>query len=183
MTSNHQPQSPNNNNRRPRMGFLHWFLVFLLFMAVALLDKFSSVYINTMYVKLIVWLVPLTLLSFWLGWILFGYRSVRLRPVIFLGVLLLCWGNAFLRWGADWKTQNILYESLSNPKLAIEYQMRGDRFSFGYKERIVKREKIMPFVDYINDIDTSALQHSAWRRVDRVVNELRLKDYQDIPSY
>lgn len=164
------------------MGFFEWFIVFLISTVVLIVERVTPVYINNSYVRLVLYVISVSLFSFWIGWILFGFKAVRKRKLIFAIVLAICALKAFLTWGGDWKTQTILYNNNLSGCKTIEFQMRGDWYAFGYKNRIVERKRILPFFDLITDIDTSKLDKRTWKRVDKKVNELKLKDFNDIPS-
>ena len=85
----------------------------------------------------------------------------------------LCFIQSFLTWGGDWKTQTILYKNLTNENKTIEFQMRGDRFSFGYKKRVINRLKLLPGFDWTTDIDTTTINHRQWRKINLYVNEMK----------
>ena len=102
--------------------------------------------------------------------------------LIFTMVLVVCFFKAFLTWGGDWKTQTILYANKQTDSKTIEFQMRADWYAFGYKKRIVERKRIMPFFDYVTDVDTTKLDKSAWTRIDKKVNQLKLNNFNDTPS-
>lgn len=75
-----------------------------------------------------------------------------------------------------------MYADSTDDNRRIEFQMRGDWYAFGYKKRIVERKKIIPFFDLIYDADTTKLDKSVWKRADRRINQLKLKNFNDIPS-
>jgi len=164
------------------MGFFEWFIVFLISTGVIAVERFTPVYINNSYVRLFFYIVSASLFSFWAGWILFGFKAVKKRKLIFFTVAGLCVLKAYLTWGGDWKTQTILYANKDSGRSTIEFQMRGDWYAFGYKKRIVERKKIIPFFDYITDVDTVTIDKAVWKRVDKKVNQLKLKDFNDAPS-
>jgi hypothetical protein len=164
------------------MGFLEWLIIFMISTSIIIIERFTPVYINNFYVRLIFYIISASLLGFWIGWILFGFKAVRKRKIIFFVVAFLCVSKAYLTWGGDWKTQTILYSHNHNNCKTIEFQMRGDWFAFGYKKRIVERKKIIPFFDYITDIDTTKLDRKVWMRVDQKVNQLKLRNFYDIPT-
>jgi len=87
---------------------------------------------------------------------------------------LACFLKAFLTWGGDWKTQEIYYRNIDNKNKTIQFQMRGDRFAFGYKKRVVAINHIAPFMDWTTDIDTIAMDHSKWEKLNLKVNDLGL---------
>lgn len=174
-------KTKNKGNGTPfEMAFFEWFIVFSLSTGVIAMERLTPLYINNFYIRLILYIIAASLFCFWIGWILFGYAAVRNRTLIFVVVVIACFFNAYLRWGGDWKTQTVLY-SHNNGK-TIEFQMRGDWYAFGYKKRIVERKKIIPFFDYITDVDTTKLDKSSWKRIDRNVNQLKLKRFIDRPS-
>lgn len=167
---------------RFEMGFLGWFIIFTISTTAIVVERFTAVYINNFYVRLLLYIISASLLSFWIGWILFGFKAVTRRAAIFVVVVGTCFLKAYLSWGGDWKTQTILYSHKSNDSKTIEFQMRGDWYAFGYKNRIVERKKIFPFFDYITDTDTTNLNPAIWKRVDKKVNQLQLQNFNDIPS-
>jgi hypothetical protein len=178
----------DKTNKKPdqhtswEMGFLGWFIIFTLSTGVIVMERFTPVYINSFYIRLGLYIISASLLSFWIGWILFGYKAVQKRRAIFVIVIVISLLKAYLTWGGDWKTQTILYTNPNDDCKTIEFQMRGDWFAFGYKKRIVERKKIIPFLDYISDTDTLKLDKEIWKRVDKTVNELKLRDFNDTPS-
>ncbi|HNP33540.1 MAG TPA: hypothetical protein PKN96_09630, partial [Flavobacterium sp.] len=176
------PANKNYKHSSFEMSFFEWFIVFLIASGIIALERFTSVDINSSFVRLILYMVSASLFSFWIGWIFFGFKAVRKRKIIFLAVVGLCVLKAYLTWGGDWKTQTILYANKLDESKTIEFQMRGDWYAFGYKKRIVERKKIIPFLDYITDVDTMKIDKSSWKRIDKKVNELKLHNFNDIPS-
>ncbi len=164
------------------IGFFGWFVIFVLAAATLAAERFTPVEINNFYMRLALYIIAASLFSFWIGWILFGYKAVRKRELIFVVVVGICLLKAYLTWGGDWKTQTVLYTNRESQWKTIEFQMRGDWFAFGYKERIVERKKLLPFLDYTADVDTTKLNHAVWQRVDKKVNQLGLQDFNDTPS-
>lgn len=164
------------------MGFLGWFIIFMVSTGTIIIERVTPLYINNFYVRLLLYIISASLLCFWIGWILFGYKAVRKRKIIFFAVVFFCLSKAYLTWGGDWKTQTTLYTNVQHDCKTIEFQMRGDWFAFGYKKRIVERKKIIPFLDYITDTDTLKLNKANWKRVDKKVNQLKLNDFNDAPS-
>ena len=164
------------------MGFLGWFIVFIISTGIIAIERFTPVYITNFYVRLGLYIISASLVFFWIGWILFGFKAVQKRLLIFLIVLIIIIVKAYLTWGGDWKTQTILYTNNKYDCKTIEFQMRGDRFAFGYKKRIVERKKIVPFLDYITETDTTRLNKSTWERADKRINQLKLRNFKDKPS-
>lgn len=164
------------------MGFLGWFIIFLISISIIAIERFTPIYINNFYLRLALYIIAASLFSFWIGWILFGFRAVKKRTAIFVFVVVVSLLKAYLTWDGDWKTQTILYTNKNHSCKTIEFQMRGDWFAFGYKKRIVERKKIIPFFDYISDVDTTKVSKNSWKRIDKRVNKLHLKEFNDTPS-
>lgn len=148
-------------------------LLFLLSAALLLLNRYTDLYINNSMVHFALLLFAAIAFIFIVGQI-FGKlktRKSRLLTIVIIGVL--CSLKSFLTWGGDWKTQTILYRNKSNDKKTIEFQMRGDRFSFGYKKRVINRLKLFPSIDWTTDIDTSKIDHKQWKKINQYVNEMK----------
>ncbi len=105
---------------------------------------------------------------------LFDKRTTKSVLITLIIVGVLSFLKAFLTWGGDWKTQTIIYREHYHPAHTIESQLRGDRFSFGYRKRIVDRQRIVPFFDITKVVDTSAIDSKKWDRVDEQINEIKL---------
>jgi hypothetical protein len=164
------------------LGFFTWFIVFVIATGVIALERYTPVYINNFYVRLFFYLLSATLLISWIAWMFFGFKAVKNRIYIFLGVLIIVLAKALLTWGGDWKTQIVLYENKVDAARTIEFQMRADPFNFGYRKRIVERISTVPFFDYVEKVDTTTLNSSVWKRVDLRVNKLNLKNFNDTPD-
>lgn len=95
--------------------------------------------------------------------------------LVFAGIGILCGLKAFFTWGGDWKTQTVLYRNIENKNQTVNYQLRGDRFAFGYKKRVVGIYHIAPFMEWTTDIDTLHLDKSKWEKLNLQVNEMKLK--------
>ena len=158
---------------------IHWLAaIFLFTFTVLAINRYTPLYINNdavHYLLLVTACFTLVLLA---GHAVNRIKQKKSRLLAFLAVALICFGKAFLTWGGEWKTQTILYKSANSGRKTIEYQMRGDRFSFGYRKRVVGRLRIVPSIDWITDIDSTAIDTTRWRRIDETVNALGLKNYQ-----
>ena len=159
------------------LEFRGWLVVFLTAASLIAIERFTPVYLNNFYVRLLLYCVASSLLVLWLSWILFGFKAVKWRWLIVAGVILICVAKALASWGGDWKTQTILFQSKEHGRTAVEFQMRADWFAFGYKERVVKRQRLLPFVDYISDVDTLKLDPAKWTRVNQNVNQMGLSGF------
>jgi hypothetical protein len=163
------------------LGFFVWFVIFIVSTGVIALERYTPVYINNFYVRLFFYMLSATIFVSWLGWMFFGFKAIKNRIYIFVGVLVIVLSKALLTWGGDWKTQIVLYKNDVDPARTIEFQMRADPFNFGYRKRIVERLSTVPFFDYVEKVDTTVLNKSVWHRVDLRVNKLNLKDFNDLP--
>lgn len=169
-------------NRFQTMGFLEWFIIFAIATGIIAIERYTKVYINNFYVRLALYIISASLLSIWLGWILFGYKALTKRVLIFAVVVGICVVKAYLTWGGDWKTQTILYTNKQNDAKTVEFQMRSNWFAIGYRKRIVERKKIVPFFDYVTSVDTTKLDPTLWKRIDKKVNHLHLEKFNDTPT-
>lgn len=152
--------------------------IFLVTVTLLLVNRYTPLYINNDAVHFILLVGAAYSLVMLIGQ-LFGKLNTRTSTLlVFAAVLAACFLKAFLTWGGEWKTQTVLYRNRENSRMAIEYQMRGDRFSFGYKKRVVGRLPIIPSLDWITDVDTLDLDTLQWRRANERVNQLHLKDYE-----
>lgn len=48
--------------------------------------------------------------------------------------------------------------------------MQADRFSFGYKKRIVEIYSLVPFMEIASDTDTLSIDKSKWEKLDLQLN-------------
>jgi len=159
------------------------FTVFIVSTTILLLNRYTPLYINNTIVHFIFLLLAATSFTIVIGSVLFkSIKTWHAKFLILLLVTFICLLKAFTTWSGDWMTQTILYRNRQNDRKTIEFQMRGDRFSFGYKKRIVGRMKIIPWIDWTTDIDTTAIDTLQWKRVNEQINELGLKNYQFFPG-
>lgn len=155
--------------------------VIALFLSAVLLigvERFTPVYINSWVIRFVLYLIAGTIAV-----ALFLMQVAKLNVlksvvIAFVTVALAAGTKAFFTWEDDWKTQTVIYANTDDLQKTIELQMRGARFAFGYRERVVSRERLVPFVDYVTDVDTVKLDPS-WKRVDKKVNNLHLKELND----
>lgn len=72
-----------------------------------------------------------------------------------------------------YQTQTILYRSIADPDVTIEFQMK-DVGGRGYLKRTVQVEPGL-FWDRITNVDLKAIDQIKWRQVDEDINEHGLK--------
>ena len=152
------------------------FLVFAAATAIILLNRLTSLYINSTAVHFIFFFLSLGSIVIILGEYLFDLKKAGSIAVTLILVVIACFLKAFFTWGGDWKTQTILFKAQDAPSHTIELQMRGDRFAFGYKNQIVERQPIVPYFDWVEKVDTSKVSTARWKRVDESVNEMKLPE-------
>lgn len=157
---------------------LYWLsAIFIASVTILLLNRYTPLYINNDVVHFILLLAAIYTLLLLTGHVVNRLKSRVSALIAFAVVAVICFLKAFLTWGGEWKTQTILYRSRDNSRITVEYQMRGDRFSFGYKKRVVERLRVLPAIDWISTIDTLEIDPTQWRRTNERINALGLKDY------
>ncbi|RZJ35673.1 MAG: hypothetical protein EOO51_04875 [Flavobacterium sp.] len=71
------------------LEFFDWFIVFSISTAILLLEHYTAIDFN-IFLRLFFWIVSISLLCFWISWILLGYKAIRLRGYIFSAVVVVC---------------------------------------------------------------------------------------------
>jgi len=156
------------------MKHLPIYVLFAITAVLVVLNRYTPLYISDYRIHfLVLFLAAATFV------VIMGHRFDKLKTtksiaVVFVVVGIACFLKAYLSWGGDWKTQTILYENVANSNKTINYQMRGDRFAFGYKKRVVEINKIVPAIEWTTDIDTLLMDKTQWKKVDKQINELGL---------
>lgn len=149
------------------------YVLFFITTALTLVNRYTSFYINNSILHFIILFISALTFVFIIGQLVGKLKRSRSQLLAFIIVGVLCFIKSFLTWGGDWKTQTILYTNLTNDSKNIEFQMRGDRFSFGYKKRVVNRLKLFPGFDWTTDIDTATIDHKHWKKMNLYVNEMK----------
>ncbi|MWB92937.1 hypothetical protein GON26_01045 [Flavobacterium sp. GA093] len=149
------------------------YVLFLITTALTLINRYTSFYINNSILHFIILFIAALTFVFIIGQLVGKLKKTKSQLLVFIIVGVLCFIKSFLTWGGDWKTQTILYKNLTNDNKNIELQMRGDRFSFGYKKRVVNRLKLFPGFDWTTDIDTTTIDHKHWKKMNLYVNEMK----------
>jgi hypothetical protein len=154
-------------------------LIYSLFAISAILlclNRYTALYINNSILHFLIFYTAVFTFALIIGRFTDRLKTTASRTITALIIAILCFVNSFLTWPGDWKTQTVLYQSLKTPQRTIEFQMRGDRFSFGYKKRIVNRLKLFPAFDWTSDIDTAKIDSTEWKKVDKYLNEMKLTE-------
>jgi len=158
------------------MKHLYIYILFAISATVVLLNRYTPLYINNNKLHFLVLFIAAATFVIIIGHFFGKLRTNKSIAVTFVLVGLACFLKAFLTWGGDWKTQEIYYRNIENKNKTIQFQMRGDRFAFGYKKRVVAINHIAPFMDWSTDIDTIAMDHSKWEKLNLKVNDLGLQE-------
>lgn len=151
------------------------YIIFIISTAVIILNRYTALYINDYRVHFFFLFFTVSSLVLIVGQFLKKLNNTISIVLTFIITGILCAMTAFLTWGGDWKTQTILYQNIKNKKQTVNFQLRADRFAFGYKKRIVAVEHLAPFMDWTTDIDTIDLDRSKWKKTDIELNEMKLK--------
>lgn len=156
-------------------------VLFALSVLLLVLNSYSTMQINNVIAHFIVFFIAVAALPVFMGvWL--HFKTNWLLAVLF-SALAICFVIAFLNWGGDWKTQTVIYRNKSNPRLTVEFRMRGDRFSFGYKKQTIRRLKLMPYIDLVENADLTLMDTSEWKLVNEKINELHIPgEYADTLS-
>lgn len=149
------------------------YIAFLISAPLLLMNRYTDLYINNSIVHFIVLVLASITFIFILGQAFGKLRTTKSKLFTILMVGIVCFIHSFLTWGGDWKTQTILYRNISNDNRTVEFQMRGDRFSFGYKKRIINRLRLFPGFDWTTDIDTTTINRKEWQKRNIYVNEMQ----------
>jgi hypothetical protein len=159
------------------MKRIYLILLFVISFSIAAANRYTALYINNGAVHFLVLFVALCTLVLLIGGLRGYFKSKKstVLAVVIIGIILSI--RSFFVWGGDWKTQTIVFRDKQRQGHTIEIQMRGDRFNFGYRKRMVERRALIPYFDWINDIDTTTADTLVWHGINEHVNELDLYNY------
>ncbi|MRX41656.1 hypothetical protein GJU43_20425 [Flavobacterium sp. LC2016-23] len=149
------------------------YIAFLISATLLFMNRYTDLYINNSIVHFILLVLASITFIFILGQAFGKLKTTKSKLFTIVIIGIVCFIHSFLTWGGDWKTQTILYRNISNDNRTVEFQMRGDRFSFGYKKRIINRLKLVPGFDWTTAIDTAAINHKEWQKQNIYVNEMQ----------
>lgn len=151
------------------------YMTFVISAGIIILNRYTPFYINDYRVHFFFLFFAVSSLVLIIGQFFKKLQSSWSMILVFSGIGIACALKAFFTWGGDWKTQTVLYRNIENKGHTINYQLRGDRFAFGYKKRVVAIYHLAPFMEWTTDIDTLHLDKSKWEKLDLKVNEMKLK--------
>ena len=150
------------------------YLIFVLTATIVLLNRYTGLHINDYRVHFFFDFFAASSFIIIIGHIFKKLRTTKTILYTFIIVGALFFLKAFFTWGGDWKTQTVLYRNIEDKNKTINYQLRADHFSFGYKKRINEIYSLAPFMEWTSDIDTANIDKSKWQKVDLQLNEMQL---------
>lgn len=145
--------------------------VLLVTSTLLLIERLTSIEINSNTILFFLVFTVLGNLALIISQYLFDRLSKKYVISLLIIVFTVCLGVAVLTWTNTWKTQAILYRNKQNPQQTIEYRLRS-KYGFGYEKQIVRRKKVLPYINDIIIADTTTIDRSKWIRVDEIVNEI-----------
>ena len=159
-----------------KKNHLFIYILFLITATIVLLNRYTAFYINDYRVHFLFDFLAAASLVIIIGHLFKKLRTNTSIIITFIVVGILVFLKAFFTWGGDWKTQTILYRNIENKNKTINFQLRADKFSFGYKKRVACIDKLAPFMEWTTDVDTMLIDKSKWEKLNIRVNEMKLKE-------
>lgn len=161
-----------------KKSHLSIYIIFVFTATIVLLNRYTDFHITDYRVHFFFDFFAASSLIIIIGHLLKKLQTNRSILFSFLIVGVLFFLKAFFTWGGDWKTQTVLYRNIADKNKTINYQLRADRFSFGYKKRVVQIYSLAPFMEWTSDIDTLFMDKSKWEKVDLHLNEMQFPKQQ-----
>lgn len=149
------------------------YIIFVITATIVLLNRYTDFHINDYRVHFSFDFFAASSLVIIIGHLFKKLQTTKSIFFTFLIVGVLIFLKAFFTWGGDWKTQTVLYKYIQDTDKTINYQLRADRFSFGYKKRVVQIYDLAPFMEWTTDIDTLYIDKSKWEKLDLQLNEMQ----------
>ncbi len=146
------------------------YILFALSAALILLNRFTDLYLSDYRLHYLMLFIASATFVIIVGHIFNKLKTVKSILTVFVVMGVLCFLKGFFTWGGDWKTETVVYRNLKNDNKTIDIQLRGDRFAFGYKKRIVEIYKLAPGILWTSDVDTLTLDPLEWKRMDQGVH-------------
>ena len=159
-----------------KKNHLFIYILFVVTFTIVLLNRYTAFYINDYRVHFLFDFLAAASLVIIVGHLFKKLRTNKSIFITFIVVGILVFLKAFLTWGGDWKTQTILYRNIEDKNKTINFQLRADKFTFGYKDRIICVDKLAPFMEWTTDIDTALIDKSKWEKVNLRVNDMKLPE-------
>ena len=153
--------------------------IYIFIVLFFLFDALTSFEIKNQIIRWFIYFGMLIYTPAILIWNLFYFKVKKrkflhsiLPIIVLIGIAINPMGLLFT--SSNWKTQTVLYENGHLNFKKIEFQMR-DYGSFGYGERTVDVLYLTNWFMIVNEIELDAERGSEWIKVDKEVNELKLK--------
>lgn len=156
-----------------KKSHLSIYILFVFTATIVLLNRYTAFHINDYRVHFFFDFFAASSFVIIIGHFFKKLQTNKEILITFVIVGSIVFTKAFLTWGGDWKTQTVLYRSLDDGNKTIDYQLRADRFSFGYKKRVVGIYNLAPFMEWTSDIDTIYIDKRKWEKVNLNLNEMR----------
>lgn len=153
---------------------LSLYIIFAFTATIILLNRYTDLYLTDYRVHFFFLFLAAASFVVIVGHLFKKLRTNKSIIITFIVIGILSFLKAFFTWGGDWKTQNRLYENIENKNKTIDVQLRADKFSFGYKKRVIAIYNISPYIQWNTDIDTTKIDETKWKRVDLYLNEMQL---------
>lgn len=151
---------------------IYLYLLFVFTATIVVLNRYTSFHITDYRVHFFFDFFAVSSFVIIVGQYFKKLQSNRSLIITTLSIGLLLFLKAFFTWGGDWKTQIILYRNYEDTNKTINFQMRADRFSFGYKDRLIAIYKLGPFMEWNTHVDTLGIDTTKWEKVGLKVNEM-----------
>lgn len=159
-----------------KKSHLSLYILFVFTATIVVLNRYTNFHINDYRVHFFFNFFAASSFVVIVGHLFNKLQSIRSILLTFLIIGILIFLKAFLTWGGDWKTQTVLYQNIEDKNKTIEIQMRGDRFAFGYKDRVIEIYSLNRFMEWTTDVDTLKIDQEKWKRVNLKLNEMKLPD-------
>ncbi|HEX8269869.1 MAG TPA: hypothetical protein VF581_08245 [Flavobacterium sp.] len=154
------------------MKHLPIYILFVVCATLIAVNRLTPFYISDYRLHFVVLFIAASTFVIIIGHLFHKLKTTKSMILVVLIVGCLCFLRGYFSWGGDWKTQTVLYRSIEDSDKTIDIQLRGDRFAFGYRKRVVEIQKLVPGMLWTTDIDTLTLSTQEWRRVNEQVNSI-----------
>lgn len=154
--------------KKERLVFIS---VLIVTSSLLVIERLTSIEINNNLILFFLVFTVIGNLSLIISQYLFGELSKKYIALLLLIVFAVCLGVAVLTWTNNWKTQAILYRNSKHPRQTIEYRMRS-KYGYGFEKQLIRKKRILPYINDIAIADTSTIDKSKWIRVNEIVNEM-----------
>lgn len=149
------------------------YFIFVLTASIVLLNRYTDFHITDYRVHFFFDFFAASSFVIIIGNLFKKLRTNWFILFTFIVVGTLIFLKAFLTWGGDWKTQTVLYRNIEDENKTINFQMRADRFAFGYKKRLIQIYRLAPFMELTTDVDTINIDKSKWEKLNLQLNEMQ----------